>query len=311
MDTRRVIDLFRRNGADLIHLFLVPILIALLPWKIGFRLLKRMARRGYGDGPGVERAWQAARAHLPEQDVGEWKSRFLLLQLVERVDTWLVLLRSARWWSGQIDQTGDWPVHAGPFVILTFHWGGGQWIWRQLRQAGIPAHFLARRPQVADLGAGRLAIWFARVREFGLVRQSGCKVIFTGGSSALIRDALQQRHSVVGMLDLPAGENQASVRRPLLDGEVAIPFGLLRVAVETGADLLMFSCALDLDSGRRSLHIVTLPAATDVQTAATCYVDHLDQCLRRESAFWQVWGSAPSMFVSPPGKSAEADAVGR
>lgn len=298
MDTRQVIDLFRRNGADLIHLFLVPILIALLPWKIGFRLLKRMARRGYADGLGVERAWQAARPHLPQQDVDEWKSRFRLLQLVERVDTWLVLLRSARWWSGQIDQTGDWPEHDGPFVILTYHWGGGQWIWRQLHQAGIPAHFLARRAEVADLGAGRLATWFARVREFGIDRQGGCKVIFTGGSKARIREALQQHHSVVGMLDLPASATQAVLRRPLLDGEVAIPFGLLRVAAEANAEVIMFSCAFDLETGRRVLKILALPSAADVQAAASRYVEHLDHCLRCESAFWQVWGSAPLMFIA-------------
>ena len=306
-----MIDLLKRNGSDLLHLFVVPILIALLPWKIGFRLLQRLARRGYGHGPGVERAWQAAQVHLPAEDAEQWQSRFRLLQLVERVDTWLVLLRSSAWWSRQIVQTGEWPIDPRPSVILTFHWGGGQWIWQQLRRAGFHAHFLARRAQVADLGAGRVAMWFGRVREFGLVRQSGCKVIFTGGSSSLIRDALQQRHSVVGMLDLPVAENQASLRRPLLDGEVALPFGLLRVAADTGADLLMFSCAVDLASGRRVLHIVTLPAATDVQTAASRYVEHLDHCLHRESAFWQVWGSAPLMFVPPLEKSVEADAVGR
>jgi len=305
MEPRRVIDLLKRNGTDLLHLFLVPILIALLPWKLAFRLLKRMARQGYADGPGVERAWQAARPHLPKQDGEDWKSRFRLLQLVERVDTWLVLLRPARWWSRQIDQTGTWPAHAGPFVLLTFHWGGGQWIWRQLHQAGIPAHFLARRPQAADLGAGRLAIWFARVREFGIFRQGGCAVIFTGGSSARIHEALQHRRSVVGMLDLPATTTQTILRRPLLDGEVAIPFGLLRVAAAANAKVLMFSCSLDVDSGRRRLQILDVPAHADVPALASAYVEHLDRCLRSESAFWQVWSSAPMMFVQ---NRADADA---
>lgn len=297
LDARRVIDLLKRNGADLVHLFVVPILIALLPWKIGFGLLKRMARRGYAHGPCIESAWQVASRHLPQQEAEEWKSRFRLLQLVERVDTWLVLLRSARWWSRQIDRSGEWPAHSGPFVLLTYHWGGGQWIWRQLRQAGISAHFLARRVEVGDLGAGRLAIWFARVRQYGIVGQSGCEIIFTGGSSAKIHEALQHNESVVGMLDLPATASQAVLRRPLLDGEVAIPFGLLRVAADAGAEVVIFSCALDINSGRRLLQVVQVPLKADVGSVATCYVEHLDQCMRDESAFWQVWSSASLMFT--------------
>ena len=160
-----MIDLIKRNGSDLLHLFVVPILIALLPWKIGFRLLKWLARRGYGGGEGVERAWQAARVHFPDEDAGQWKGRFRLLQLSERVDTWLVLLRTQAWWSRQIEQSGQWPDEPGPSVILTFHWGGGQWIWRSLRNAGFRAHFLARRAQAADLGAGRIATWFGRVER--------------------------------------------------------------------------------------------------------------------------------------------------
>lgn len=311
MHVRRVIDLLKRNGTDLLQLFLLPILLALLPWKIGFRLLKRMARQGHGDGPGVERAWQAARPHLPGQDAEaeEWKSRFRLLQLVERVDTWLVLFRSARWWSRQIDRTGTWPDHVGPFVLLTSHWGGGQWIWRQLHEAGIPAHFLARHVQAEDLGGGRLAMWFARVREFGIVRQGGCKVIFTGGSSARILEAFQHRHSVVGMLDLPATTSQAVLRRPLLDGEVVIPYGLLRVAAAAGVEVLMFSCSFDPDTGRRRLQIIEMPTAADVQAIASAYVEQLDRCLRSESAYWQVWSSAPLMFVRPGSDCAAAAAA--
>ncbi|MFZ1837388.1 MAG: hypothetical protein WAU20_01500, partial [Dokdonella sp.] len=71
------------------------------------------------------------------------------------------------------------------------------------------------------------------------------------------------------------------------------------------AKVLMFSCSLDVDSGRRRLQILDVPAHADVPALASAYVEHLDRCLRSESAFWQVWSSAPMMFVQ---NRADADA---
>jgi phosphatidylinositol dimannoside acyltransferase len=292
-----VIDLLKRNGSDLIQLFVVPFLIALLPWKVGFRVLKWMARRNPVGNGNVEQAWQVAKTYVPDQDAADWKWRFRLLQLLERVDTWLVLMRSSRWWKSHIRQTGSWPAEPGPCVLLTYHWGGGQWIWRQLHEHGFESHFLARRAEAADLGAGRVALWYGRVREYGLVRQGAGPVIFAGRSSERVLKTLGAGHCVVGMLDLPGSAGQATVQRPLLGGKIEIPFGLARLAFDAGVPVVLFSCAFDVESGDRSLTIVPLARATDPEAVATRYIEHLDRCLQLESAFWQLWSAAPLMLV--------------
>ncbi|HET9034187.1 MAG TPA: hypothetical protein VFN25_14940 [Dokdonella sp.] len=306
MDVLRVIDLIKRNVADLISLFVVPIFVALLPWSIGFRVLKGLARYDRRHRAAVEQAWQAAKAHLPEQNEADWKRRFRLLRLLERTDTWLVLFRSSRWWARRIDQVGEWPKQGGPFVLLTYHWGGGQWVWRQLHHHDIQAHFLAKRAAVSDLGAGRVSLWYARFRELGIRRPGNREIIYTGGSSEKIQDALRMGRSVVGMMDVPAASHQASLQRPLLDGAIRFPIGLARLANELDVPVVVFSCAFDINNGRRMLNVISLPAGTPVETTASVYVQHLGACLQAENAFWQIWQAAPLMFAQVEPDSATA-----
>ena len=297
MGAQRVIDLIRRNIGDLFLLFLVPCFVAVLPWSLGFPLLRFLARHDKSHPDPVEQAYSAAKRYCEPADAEDWKWRFRLLRLLERVDAWLILLRPASWWRRQIDQVGEWPLESGPCVFLTNHWGGGQWIWRPLSEHGFKASFIARRAEVGDLGAGRIALWFARVREFGMRRTGGLGPIFTGGSGAKVVKALQCGESVVGMLDLPAQPHQTSALRPLLGGQVHFPVGLARLAVFNAVPIVLYSCAFDVATGRRSLRVETLPIDSDVETIATRYMEHLDRCLQQDSAFWQLWSLAPLMFT--------------
>jgi len=298
MNAARAIDLLKRNGEDLIILFVVPIFIALLPWSIGFRLLRKLARHERSHSPNVDQAWEHDRVHFPEEDEKDWKWRYRLLRLVERVDAWLVLLRSPGWWSSQIVQNGEFPKPEGAHVFLSYHWGGGHWIWSQLARHGFPTHLISRRAEAADLGAGRLSLLLAKARLRGIRRLGAQEVIFLGGASGQVRSALADGHHLLGMQDMPPAAWDATLRRPLLDAEVAYPFGLTRLALEAKASIVLLSFAFDVDTGKRILNVITLPHDVDVETVATRFVRHLDECLRKESAFWQIWSLAPQMFVN-------------
>jgi hypothetical protein len=297
MNAARLIDLVKRNGEDLIILFVIPIFIALLPWSIGFRLLRKMARHERSHSANVNQAWEMAKAHFPDENEEDWKWRYRLLRLVERVDAWLVLIRPRRWWSKRIVQNGEFPKADGPHVFLSYHWGGGQWIWSQLVQYGFPTHLISRRAGTADLGAGRLSLLLGRARLRGIRRLGGLEVIFLGGAKGPVRDALAQGHHLLGMQDMPAGAWETALRRPVLDGEVAFPFGLARLAIEANASIVLLSFAFDVSTGVRTLNVKPLPRDADIETVATHYVRHLDECLREESAFWQIWSLAPLLFV--------------
>lgn len=288
--------LHRRKGADAFNLFLLPCLLALLPWRLTFALLRRMAGVRAWQGAEVARAWSVARTHLPDLDEADFCQRLRLLQLVERVDTWLSLLRSARWWRNQVDVVGVWPDHQQGCVLLTFHWGAGFWVWRTLLDHGVHAHFLAKRPEVEDLGSSPIALRYAAWRVRVLQRIGCAGVLLSGGSTPHILTALAEGRSVVGMLDLPATGDQRRVRRTLLDGEVVLPSGLAHLAVAAAAPVLLMSCALDMATGRRQLRMESLPAGLDAEAIMSRYVAHLQQRLYEEPAHWQLWSAAGAML---------------
>jgi hypothetical protein len=289
---------WRRNAHDAWRLFLFPLGIALLPWSLGFAVLRRVAMRPGADEAGIEAAWGGARAHLGAVDKERWKQGLRLLRRVETVDTWLLLLRSARWWRRQVDVDAGsrWPQPGQAHVLLTFHWGAGQWLWAELHARDLPAHFVARRPAAGDLGISATALLFGALRRRALRRLGGFEPLYTGGSSERLTGALRAGRSLVGMLDLPAGEHQRTADLALLDGTVRFPTGLVHLAEREGATLAIISCGLDPDSGRRTLRVETLPPATPVGVAMARYAQHLDRRLRETPEAWQLWQEATRMF---------------
>jgi len=287
----------RNVVADALMLFILPVSVALLPWALGFRLLKWVARRESVYRLAVDPAWEAAKAHLVNRDEREWKTRFRLLRLVDHVDVYLTLLRGRNWRARNIDEVGTWPA-PGACVFLTYHWGAGNWIWPRLREQGFDACFVMQRPQGRSHGLTRLSHWFAHLRVWCMRRAGSGGVVFTGRSSGEVAAALRSGRSVVGMLDLPARAEQRSEQVDLLAGRVNIPSGLARIGAENGTPIALFSMGLDFESGRRDLRVEALPANLSVQQIAERYAAHLDARLRVAPESWQIWREAPAMFIA-------------
>lgn len=285
-----------RAASDALTLYLLPAFVALLPWRWGFAILKRVARSERLYRESVDPAWAAARTHCPNSDERVWKTHFRLLRLVDHADVYLTLLRGKRWRRRFVVQIGEWPKPAA-CVLLTYHWGAGNWVWPILREHGISAHFLARRAQGQALGLTRASHWFGVFRGWALRRIGSAGALFTGGSSAAARDALSAGRSIVGMLDLPAQPQQRCTQLTLLDAQVQFPSGLARLGLESGVPLVLFSVGLDFDSGVRTLRIATLPAQASLDAVMQHYAEHLDARLHEAPEAWQIWREAPAMFV--------------
>ncbi|MDR3387206.1 MAG: hypothetical protein P4L92_09155 [Rudaea sp.] len=285
-----------RFTTDALGLYLLPALAALLPWSLGFAWLRRCARSERLYREAADPAWVAARVHFPGSDEKSWKYRFRLLRLVDHADVYLTLLRGRRWRARNILVRGAWP-DPGACVLLTYHWGTGNWIWPLLRERGFDAFFLARRAQGRSLGLTRLSHWFGRFRGWALRRIGSNGALFTGGSSGDVTAALRAGHCVVGMLDLPAQPQQSAAQLALLDGQVRFPVGLARLGAEAPAQIALFSFGLDFQTGRRDLCIESMPQNLTAAQVMERYAAHLDERLRAAPEAWQIWREAPSMFV--------------
>ena len=286
----------RHALGDAVLLFLLPCSVALLPWSIGFRVLRRLARVPRLWRNAVEPAWESAKRYSPPTDEVAWKFEQRLLRLVDNTDSYLTLLRGERWWKNRVDVSGEWPA-PGARVFLTYHWGAGHWIWRFLRANGFDAGFLARRAEGRSLGMGRLSHAYAAFRGWALRRIGSRGPVFVGGGKTALRDGLEAGASIVGMLDLPAGPQQRAVMLPLFDHIARLPVGLAQLAIDANSPITLFSAGLDSNSGRRTLRIESLPATVTLEEAMRRYAAHLDARLRECPAFWQIWRDAPAMFA--------------
>lgn len=294
-----MLNRLRRAFSDALTLFVIPALAALLPWRLGFAWLRRLARQEWLYREAVEPAWAAARPYCPGVDPDLWKYRFRLLRLVDHTDSYLTLLRSTGWWLRQIQQSGQWPDSQGARVFLTYHWGAGQLIWRLLRTHGFDAFFLARRAQGRALGQGRVSHWYGHFRAWAIRRVGSRGPLFVGGSTQTLLRTLHSAGSVVGMLDLAARTGQRTASINLLDRHATFPLGLAETALRCHADITLFSAGIDIASGRRVLHIENLPTGTPLDEVMSSYAAHLDRRLHSEPAFWQIWREAPAIFVGP------------
>lgn len=308
---RGSVDRLRRGIDDLFGLFVLPPLVALLPWRIAWPALKWLARHSVTFRAESATAWQVAVRYLdlPGDGVArrDWEQRHRLVRWTERVDTYATLIRSRVWWERHIDIIGALPPASAPGVLLNCHWGAGNWLWNVLRANGIAAYFLAQRPHALDYGRGRVALWYGHFRAWVLGRIGSLGPIYTGGSSQHLADAWAGGHFVVGMLDLPARTQRESRQVRLLDRPARLPSGLAAAALRANVSVSMLSCGLDFASGRRVLRIEQMDAAQDVASVLDRYAVHLDGCLRRSPEAWHMWHEAPAIFVAPPGTGARND----
>jgi len=289
-----------RALADALGLYVIPLAAALLPWRVAFALLKQLARWPFLHRESIDSLWAGAVPFFPTADARQWKRRARLLLLVEHADTWLTLLRSDRWWRRHVSISGSIPAADQANLLLTCHWGAGNWVWPILRAHGVGAWFLARRPHGRSLGLTRLSHWYGQLRAWGLRRIGSCGVIFTGDSAEAIRQALAARASVIGMLDIGVRDGRNGVRGSLLGRDVRVPAGLARIAVDSATAVTVFSVGLDWRSGARDLIIHPLPPGADTAAVMAAYLEHLDRRLRQAPEAWQMWHEAHAIFMPAP-----------
>ena len=274
-------------------------LASVLPWSLGYALLKRLAQRSCDFVPEADAAWRGCCRVFEGVDEGDWKYRYRLLRWVERADTFLTLLRPGWWWLRQVDVDAQWPDPTRASLLLTHHWGAGHWIWRLLHARGLHAWFLARRPSVADLGAGRIALWYGALRGWGLRRIGSRGPLYTGGSAQRVRAAMAAGDSVVGMLDMPASAAQQPLPVMLLDRAAYLPSRLIDVARETCPNIAVFSCAFDFSNGRRHLRLRVLPDGLSSADVLAAYAQDLSARLADAPECWMMWHESGAIFAAP------------
>lgn len=283
---------------SLIEHWWLPAIAVLLPWPWVFRLFRRFARY-----PGLyEEEWRPAlaqaRQYVGIADEADWCWRYRLTRLVDHADFWLSRTRSARWLRRHVDGAVAFPGSDGAAVGMFFHWCAGLWAVRALHAQGARAAVLAGRFSTSSMGGARLGFLYGHIRLKELARAGGRPLIYAPGTVKRALADLVAGHWVIGTPDVPPTETALAVPVRLFGRPAWFAEGLLLIARRAQAPVVIFTLALDLDSGRRELRVSGPFDPHDPQLLQRV-VDYWEALLREKSWGFTLWPAMPAWFTPP------------
>ncbi len=285
----------REQLRDALQLFVVPCLAACLPWSLGFRLLARVAQAQWTFPRETENALAAARSLGPIPDEAQWRTRHRLLRLVDHADLYLSLLRSDRWLARHVTVEGRWPDR-GPYLAAFFHWGAGMWALRHLRHCGQSATFLSIYFDRLIYRAIPVRYWYARLRAWETGRAAGSPLIYTGNAPAEMRRLYRQGKNVTAAIDVPLAQTRSRLPAKLFGREAMLPSGVIRIALRMNIPIVVFSVALDYETGHRHLRITPPLGVAGEAELAQEFARQLEELVASDSPGWQMWVQLQQFF---------------
>ncbi|GMV27963.1 MAG: hypothetical protein AMXMBFR59_00880 [Rhodanobacteraceae bacterium] len=288
-----VIAKLRSQLPDAWQFFVAPALAALLPWRLGFRWLRWLSRRGGAFDEPACAAAATAPDYLPVTDPNAFAANVRLNCLWDTADLYLSLLRRRQarlpW---HVQQIGEWPRDSH-FIAAGFHHGHGHWVFRTLARAGFDASLVSARWDRADYPGLPLRYWYGRLRGGDVQRLSGRPVVFRPGAKAQLARALDEGATVVSVLDMPprmAPRGQQPVR--LLGQDASFPDGTLELAKAAGVPVVPYWMEFDLERGMRRFVIGDPLDPADPATLQKL-ADLLDRAIRLTPTAWFFWPEWP------------------
>jgi len=274
----------------LFEFWLLPLVVALLPYRAGVALARGCARV-------LPLYAAAARAGLaqygvarPYGDTYAWLAEFRFTQLIDHADLFWTWTRSERFLLDRLDMPP--PTGLKPLVVISMHFGQGLWLLPWLRAGGMPARFLSVRFDPSAFES-RLQYLYARLRMRTVERVAGVPPIYTGGAKSEIALTLKRGGVVYGLIDVPVPAGSAPTGNALLFGQpVFWPPGLVDCAHAADADVMLLT-ARCLKDGSRHVEARRL-AGADVGGVAAVFGGTIDTA----PGAWHVWHFLPAFAVS-------------
>jgi len=284
----------------LIALILLPAMLGVLPWPVGFRVARQLSRWQWLYAAEWRAALDQAQHWVEISDPSGWAHRYRFTRLVDHLDYLRSRLLSRATILRQIDVLTPWPEVAGTAMGGFFHWGANFPFVHALRARGVDSCVLAGRVSTRGMGGAWLGFLYGHIRLRELARVSGGPLIYAPRTVQQSLDALQAGRWVIGTPDVPPSETRMSVPVQLFGRTGYMPEGLLLIARKAGVPVVIFTLGLDFDTGRRDLRIFGPFDANDpglMQRIA----DTWEGLIREKSWGFTLWPAMPAFFATPAG----------
>jgi hypothetical protein len=277
----------RREASAAVELWLLPLVVAMLPYRTGLAFASFVAHRLPLYVPATELAAVQWRSIDQRADEAQWRSSYRLQQLLDHADLFWSLTRSRHFILKRlVAPVLSLPVQR-PLVVVSFHFGQGLWLLHWLKRLGHPPRFVTLRIERDKVGS-TLDYAYARLRNWQLARLAGASPIFTGGARRAIAETLKAGHTVYGLIDVPVETSERHANCTLFDRPACLPTGLLEAAEKAGAATLVLSGHMEADGSR----VVETRVDDELTIDAVAY--ELEQRVRRAPAAWHFWHLLPA-----------------
>lgn len=288
----------RTELRDALELLLLPGLAAVLPWHWCFLIFQQLTKMRWLYRAPCEEALRQARSRgWADEDKAHWIWVRRLVTLVDHADHYLGLWRSDAWMRKHLQVEGVWPSNEQGVLLLTFHWGAGYWGLRHAAAQGLHPHALVATLTSQAYQGRTVLSWYARSRNAHVARTLGSPTIDATQQLKQVIKALRDKHSLLGVVDVPADEAKASMSVEMLGLQARVPRGLLRLAVDQKVPVVLYTTGLDTRTGLRFLCIKQLGVYNTIEELAVRVFGELEQVVTQDPPAWHFWGIADRFFT--------------
>lgn len=279
--------IWRVELATLRDQILLPWLVALLPWRWGWRVLWWLSRRQtWYDAHGPRSRSGAEPVLGAAADIG-FARRAQFVRLLDVIDAPLSLLRSDAhlhdWW----DVEGEWPKDS-PCLAISLHYGNGLWALRHLQLHGHRTHLIAQRIESAWFKRRPVTRAVMAFREWRVRRLMQMPIIHSGGARARSLEAMRKGCSIVAVLDNPQGLDRGVVPVHMFGRRLALHTGILHLGLEAGLPVVPYLTSIEAN-GRRRLRIGPTLRESNVTAICTGLEAWFAPLIEADPAGWHLW----------------------
>lgn len=280
-----------------VELWLLPLVVAVLPYRIGIALARFAARVLPLYRAATEASVSQWSRVMGGEDLDAFRAAYRLEQLVDHADLFWSLTRRSAAMLARL-RVPEVALPAGrPLVVVSFHYGQGLWLLHWLSTLGHPPRFVSLRISREDADSS-LQYAYARLRNRQVERMARAALIYTGGARTAIAGTLASGGTVYGLIDVPLPGGQARTANGTMFGRpVSLPTGLVDSANAVGAALLVLSGRIDRDGTR----VVEARLANRAERVTIGDVAReLEARVAHAPAAWHFWSLWPAFEATAP-----------
>ncbi|RLB91147.1 MAG: hypothetical protein DRH50_11375, partial [Deltaproteobacteria bacterium] len=130
------------------------------------------------------------------------------------------------------------------------------------------------------------------------VEQAGVEnLIFTNGSSIFkVKSALRSGSCVVGLFDVFVEQQRNVLLTQLFGRRACLPRGLVYLAVKEHIPVVVYTMALDRETGHRKLRVSKPLPNESENVLLDALVGQLEMAIRKDSPAWHHWAGVDRFF---------------